>query len=279
MRRFRFFTLITAFLVLVAAAPSARAQQTATNAPEGKLNTSRAGVDVEGVVAKFLAKERAFQQELTKYGFKRDAVLQSIGMGGQIQAEYHRVSRFTFGDDGKRYERVIFFPLPSLAPTQSDLEDLETIQLFVLEASKLNDYKFSYVGKERVDELDTYVFDVAPKVMPDGKKNRTRYFQGRVWIDDQDFQLVKAQGKGIPDGKERFPTFEYYREQLDGRYWFPSQAYADEQLVFPNGNVERVRMRIKFSDYELLRGKSRIVEEGKPGEPDTSEKPPEKKKP
>src|SRR5919199_4930874 len=131
--------------------------------------------------------------------------------GGAITGEYRRASQFTFDDQGGRFERITFFPQPTLTEisfTQEDLEDLGGVQPFALELAKLDQYNFRYVGKERLDELDTYVFDVAPKVLP--KKVSERYFQGRVWVDDQDLQIVKERGKGVPEGKQRFPVFETY---------------------------------------------------------------------
>lgn len=206
--------------------------------------------EVDRILSSFRAREMEFSGVLARYGFKRDAVIQSLGMGGQVSGEYHRVSYLTLDPQGKWREKIITFPLPTLALDPADLEDLNTIEIFAIEASKIDRYRFSYVGRERVDELDTYVFDVAPKVMPDPKKSGERFFQGRIWIDDRDMQLVKAKGRGVPEGKQRFPTFETYREQIDGRYWFPSLTYADDRLVMPDGRTVRMRMRIRFTDYE-----------------------------
>jgi hypothetical protein len=211
---------------------------------------SSAGVDVDRILTSFRARETEFRRVLNGYGFKRDAVIQSIGMGGQVTGEYHRVSYLTFDSSGKQREKIITFPLPTMSLDPADLEDLNTIEIFGVEAGKIDRYQFTYVGRERVDELDTYVFDVQPKVMPDPKKSMERFFQGRIWIDDRDMQLVKAQGRGVPEGKQRFPTFETYREQVDGSYWFPSLTYADDKLVLSNGRVVRIRMRIRFTDFE-----------------------------
>jgi hypothetical protein len=251
MRLTRLFSFPSAALCLsvLAAAPALsqqpqQPQQTAANGP----SASAPALDTAGVVAKFLAKEAEFQRAFTRYTFRRDAVFQSIGMGGQVTGEYHRVSRIAFEPDGKQSERVVKMPVPTLAPSQSDLDDLNTLQLFVLEAPKLAQYDFKYVGRERIDEVDLYVFDVGPKVMPNPKKSKERFFEGRIWIDDKDFQLVKARGRGVPQGKEVFPTFEYYREH-DGRYWVPSQVTADEEMVLSNGRVLRVRIRVLYTDH------------------------------
>jgi nitrogen regulatory protein PII len=240
----------------------------AVRAQEPAQSPSRAGAapDVDAIIRAFTAKETEFAHALNNYGFKRDAVIQTIGMGGQITGEYHRTSQFAFDDRGGRYERINYFPQPTLTEvsfTPEDLEDLGGVQPFALEASKLDRYKFTYAGKERIDELDLYVFDVAPKVMP--KKVSDRLFQGRVWVDDRDLQIVKVRGKGVPEGNQRFPIFETYREQIDGRYWFPTYTSVDDELVFPNGQTVHLRMKVRFTDYRRFKGSVRVIEEGEPG--------------
>ena len=243
--------------------------QTTTQQSQPASASSAARVDTERIVRSFTAKESEFRRALNNYSFKRDAVIQTLGLGGQISGEYRRTSRFVFDDQGNRFEKIIFFPMPTITEigiTAEDLEDLGGIQPFALEASKAHLYNFNYVGKERIDEIDTYIFDVAPKVMPDPKKTKERVFVGRIWVDDRDLQIVKARGKGMPEDKNnKYATFETYREQIDGRFWFPTYTYADDELVFGSGQVVRIRMRVRYSDFERLAGKVRIVEEGEPG--------------
>ena len=282
----RFFSVLSAALTLVGASVyylPAHAQQQQPKTPQAAstvspttsatLKTPDGSVNVEHIIRAFTAKEAEFVRALTNYGFKRDAVFQTIGMGGQITGEYRRTSRFVLNDQGERFEKILFFPMSTmheLTVSVADIEDLGGVAAFALESSKINQYNFTYIGKERIDELNLYVFDVAPKVMPDPKKTKERLFQGRIWIDDQDLQIVKARGKGVPEGKERFPVFETYREQIDGRYWFPTYAYADEELVFDTGQVVHLRVRVKYTDYEKLSGKVRVIEEAEPGADDPS---------
>ena len=267
-------------LVLVVAVfvPAAQAQQvSSTSAP----TNSTAGVDVERIIREFTAKEVMFRTALNQYSFKREAIVQTIGMGGQISGEYRRVSRFVFDDSGKRYEKILLFPLPTLTEVQlspEDLEDLSGVQTFALEPSKINLYNLNYVGKEQLDELNCYVFDVAPKVMPDPKKTKDRFFKGRIWVDDQDLQIVKVRGKGVPEKKnERYPTYETYREQIDGKFWFPTYTYADEELIFNNGAVVHLRMRITFNEFERPRAKVKVLDEGQDIIPTPSPTPGQKK--
>jgi len=243
----------------------------------GNSSASPSPADVDRIVKTFTGKETQFRRALNEYSFKRDAVLQSLGMGGQITGEYHRVSFFTFDDQGNRYEKISFFPMPSFqGVTQEDIDDLGGIEPFDLEPSKIAQYDFKYVGKEKIDELNLYVFDVTPKVIPDPKKTKERFFSGRVWVDDQDLQIVKTRGKGLPETKKnKFPVVETYREQIDGRYWFPTYSYADEELVFESGDVLHIRMKVRYSDFELARAKVKIIEIDNPDAPKKEAKPPE----
>ncbi|MDX6576747.1 MAG: hypothetical protein QOE96_2700 [Blastocatellia bacterium] len=268
-----------ATLLLSTAGRQVSAQQASATAKGPAATTistsSMPAAQVDEIVRAFTAKETHFRQALNTYAFKRDALVQTIGMGGQVTGEYHRVSYFTFDDQGTRFEKINFFPMPTLTEiniTAQDLEDLGGVNPFALEAAKLSAYRFTYVGKEKIDELDLYVFDVGPKIAPDPKKIKERFFQGRIWVDVQDLQIVKARGKAVPEDKNnKYPTFETYREQIDGKYWFPTYTYADDELTFGNGNVVRMRMLVKYSDFIVGHGKVTITEVG--DAPAGSEKP------
>jgi len=247
-----------ALLVLTAVDTSAQVQpQPATTGPADTIDSAR-------IIRAFTTKEAEFRRALNSYSFKRDALMQSIGMGGQVVGEYHRVSNFTFDDQGNRYEKISFFPMPSMPEvTAEDIEDLGGIEPFALEPSKIDLYNIRYVGKEKIDELNLYIFDVTPKVMPSPKKPKDRLFSGRIWVDDQDLQIVKTKGKGVPETKNnKFPTVETYREHIDGRYWFPTYSYADEELIFDNGGSIHVRMKVRYTDFTPSRATLKVTEIG-----------------
>lgn len=232
----------------------------AQNAGPTSANLSPA--EIERIIKTFTANERQFRTALNQYSFKRDALLQSIGLGGQVIGEYHRVSLFTFDDQGNRYEKINYFPMPSFQQvTKEDLDDLGGIQPFALDPIKIPQYDFKFVGKETIDELSLYVFDVTPKVVPDAKKTKERFFSGRVWVEDQDLQIVKTKGKGLPETKNnKFPVVETYREQIDGRYWFPTYSYADEELLFDSGEPLHIRMKVRYTDFTPARADVKITE-------------------
>jgi hypothetical protein len=262
---------------------SAAVAQTNTAQTNTVVNRSGAPEDTARIIRAFTQKESEFRKALNEYGFTREAVIQTLAWGGQISGEYSRTSRFVFDDSGNRFEKIVRFPIPTvkdITVTPEDIEDLGGVQAFALESSKINEYDFAYVGKEKIDELNLYVFDVTPKILADQKrldalkksKSPERYFQGRIWVDDQDYQIVKARGKGVPEFEQRFPTFETYREQVDGKYWFPTYSYADDELTFKNGSSVHVRMRIKYKDFERLKGKVTIIEDTAPGEMNEEDK-------
>lgn len=262
---------VAAFFILFSSAPLVWAQVPGANT--GTLPQA----EVDRIIRTFTARETQFRQALNQYSFKRDAIIQTLGMGGQITGEYHRVSLFTFDDQGGRYEKISYFPMPSMSNvTQEDLDDLGGIQPFALEPSKIPQYDFRYVGKDRIDELNLYVFDVAPKIIPDPKKTKERFFQGRIWVDDQDLQIVKTKGKGVPETKKnKFPTVETYREQIDGRYWFPTYSYTDEELIFEGGDTLHIRMKVRYSDFAPAHADLKIIEIDDPDAPKKEAKPPE----
>jgi hypothetical protein len=230
---------------------------------QGPASTSDSAPDIPKIIRAFTTKETEFRKALGEYAFKRDATIQTVGAAGEITGEYHRVSQFVFTDQNERFEKITYFPQPTLTElifTQEDLEDLGGVQPFALEASKIDQYDFKYIGKEQVDELHTYVFDVAPKELP--KKVSERRFEGRIWVDQEDLQIVKVRGKAVPQGKQRFPLFETYREQIDGRYWFPTYTSADDELVFPKGQVVHIRMLVRYTDYKRFSSKVKVTEVG-----------------
>lgn len=240
--------------------------------------------EIDRIVKKFTENEAGFRSALTNYVFNRSATVQTIGLGGQITGTYRRDSFMSLSEDGRRFEKILFFPMPTLTEiniSPEDLEDLGGVNPFALEPSAISLYNFTYVGKEKIDELNLHVFDVAPKVMPDPKKTKQRLFLGRIWVDDEDLMLVKSKGKAVPETKDnKFPVVETWRESIDGKYWFPSYTAADDDLVFDNGQVVKFRMRVKYTAYKQGRSEVKVLddeetvkEETKPTPTPTPKKP------
>jgi hypothetical protein len=164
-------------------------------------------------------------------------------------------------------------PVPSLHNillTPQDEQDIRDVQPFVLTSAELPNYYVRYLGREQLDEISTYSFAVKPKKMEQGK----RYFEGIVWVDDKDLQIVKTFGRGIGllkrNEDNQFPKFETYREQIDGKYWFPTYTIANDTLHFKD-NDQRIRQTVKYEDYKQFKSDINIkygdVDENKPQTP------------
>jgi len=209
---------------------------------------------IEEVIRRFSEKEKEFKQARDNYAFKQDLRIQELSNSDQVTGEYRTVTDIQFDEKGKRTEKVISAPPPTLKRlgiTKEDLQDLESIQPFVLTSDDIDQYKLKFNGKKKIDEITCYEFEVSPKKIEKGK----RYFEGTIWVDDQDFQIVKTYGKAVPDsrggGKNEnlFPKFETYREQIDGAYWFPTYTRIADTLHFESGSI-KMRGIVRYTDYK-----------------------------
>jgi len=234
---------------------------------EGPLDTAQPnGVTSEEIIQRFAAKEKEFKQALEMYGYRQTVKVQTLD-GDTVDGEYQQVFDVSFDDQGKKVKNVVFAPqstLQKILMTEQDMDDIENRLPFVLTSDEISEYSILYVGQQQEDDLHCYVFDIAPK-QAEGKK---RYFQGRIWVDEKDFQIVKTYGRSGPDIKKKnggnlFPKFTTYREQIvDGPYWFPVYTRADDTLHFSTGDV-KVREIVKYTNYKKFGSNVKITYEGK----------------
>jgi hypothetical protein len=254
------------FSVIVALSSTAPAQ-------EGTLDKSPPkGITSDEIVKRFAAKEKEFKEARDQYTYRQDVKVMTLD-GETPDGNYQQVFDVTFDDKGRKIKNVVFAPQPTLQRiqmTEEDFDDIENRLPFVLTSDEVADYDVLYVGQQKQDELNTYVFDVAPKQIV-GKK---RYFQGRIWVDDHDYQIVETYGKTVPDIKKKkgqenlFPKFTTWREQIDGQYWFPGgrENPRDHKIH------ELQTLRIKIENHLRRPGsaedgaETRRAAPGRPGE-------------
>ena len=266
--------LFVVLLTLPVAAPLADAQ-------EGPLDKSQPnGITIDDIIKRFAGKEKEFRDARDQYAYRQDVKVMTLD-GDTPDGMYQQVFDVTFDDKGRKVKNVVFAPqstLQRIGMTQEDMDDIENRLPFVLTSDEIPEYDILYIGQQKQDELNTYVFDIAPKQIV-GKK---RYFQGRIWVDDHDFQIVKTFGKTVPDirkkkGEENlFPKFTTWREQIDGKYWFPTYTRAEDTLKFSIGDV-KIREIVKYTDYKRFGSKVKITYEGKEVEKSDQKKPEEQK--
>ncbi len=252
--RFKTVTLVLTLGAVVLTVPGALGYQNSSRKAEAP--------SIEEVVRRFAEAETQNKIARNNYTFTQDFDLITLGEAGSVTGRFHRVSDIVLDDRGNRIEKITFFPastLTALQITNEDMQDLAGVQPFALAAEDLPKYQITYAGKEKVDELNTYIFDVKPKTIVKGQ----RYLEGRVWVDDQDLQIVKVKGQAVPEvGDQRFPHFESYRENIGGRFWFPTYIYADDVLDFRKGPAVHLRMVVRFTNYKKFSARIRVGDEG-----------------
>jgi hypothetical protein len=250
---------------------------------EGPLqNLPPKGITVDEVIQRYAAKEKEFKQARELYTWTQSVKVQTLE-GNTVDGEYQQVFDVVFDEHGKRTQLIKFAPqntLERIQMTQEDMDDIEKRMPFTMTIDDLPLYNVHYLGQQQEDELTCYVFDIGPKKIEKGQ----RYFDGRIWVDDHDFQIVKTYGKNVPDlgkakrGEENlFPRFTTWREQIDGKYWFPTYTKVDDTLHFRLDDVH-IRQVVKYENYRRFGSKTRITFEGEEiPESDGKPKPEEKK--
>jgi hypothetical protein len=263
----------------------------------GKLDISDPTTPPDEIIKKFAAKESEFREALNHYTYRRYARVQTLDDDNKVDGEWYQVDDVIFDPTGRRMEKTVFAPentLQRVLMTPSDLQDIQKGYPFVLTTEEIAQYNVKYVGKQKVDEVDCYVFEVGPKQI---EKNK-RYFLGRIWVDASDLQIVVTNGRMVPDdtrkGREDLhPPFMTWRQQIDGHYWFPVYTKGEGVLHFTGGSgymSEDVHMRdtIKYSDYKRFGSTIKIIYDGQDitqngqqqqGQPGQPSKPPEPTKP
>ena len=270
---------VAAGCALSAVAPhAAQAQDKDTFTPMaldsgfGSMDLHPPAVPPEQIIKQFAAKESEFQQALNHYTYRRTAKVQTIDDDtNKPDGEYYEVDDVIFDPTGARTEKVVFAPentLSRVMMSPSDLQDIQKGYPFVLTAEDIGQYDVKYVGKQKVDEVDCYVFDVSPKVI----EKKKRYLLGRIWVDTTDLQIVVTNGRMVPDdtrkgSEDLHPPFMTWRAQVDGHYWFPVYTKGEGVLHFSGGSGymgQDVHMRdvIKYSDYKRFGSTTKIIYEG-----------------
>ena len=217
---------------------------------------------VPKIIQEFAAKEKVFKEARNNYTYHQSNKVEEFGADNEIDGVYEQEWDILYDDNGQRIERVTYAPadtLKRLILTKEDLYNFRNINPFVLTSDELQEYEVKYLGHVKVDEITAYVFSVRPKEIAKGRQ----YFQGVIWVDDRDLQIVKSEGKPVPEpktkgGENLFPRFTTYREQIDGKYWFPTFTTAEDTLYFSSGSVHMKEI-IRYSEYKQFKSKTRIL--------------------
>jgi len=243
----------------------------------GPLDPSQPSLPVPQIIQEFTAKETLFKQALDNYTWTRSVRVQTLDDDGQPNGQYYQVVDVTYDTDGHRTEHVVDAPEGMLKDidgtneimmSERDFSDIEQRLPFVLTTEDAAQYDITYLGKQRVDEIETWVFAIKPKVL----EKKKRYFQGRIWVDQKEHQIVVTDGKNVPDdlrpGHEDLTLpFITYRQLIDGKYWFPVYTVGEATLHFAGGtgylsDNARLRETLKYTNYRQYHTSIRVIYQG-----------------
>ncbi len=212
----------------------------------------------EEIIKRFSKKEDEYLIARTHFWFRKTIRLQEFGPDGAPTGEVEIMTEPAVTSDGTLYDKIVKrqeSTMHSVRLVPGDIETLGHVLAYPLTTGQLAKYNLKYVGKEQVDEIDCYVFQAKPKSV-----ERTHpYFDGIVWVDAKYLEVVKTYGKWVTDlGDVHSPTlpftlFETYRENVAGKYWFPSYARSDDTLHFKDGDMP-IRLVIKWTDFKQIPG-------------------------
>ena len=272
LRAFIHLALATACVIPISAQGKDSFTPMALDSGFGRLDLTPPTQPAEEIIKQFAAKESEFQDALNHYTYRRTARVSTVDDDtGKVDGEWFQVDDVIFDPTGARTERVVSAPPSSLRRVMmspSDLEDIQHGYPFVLTTKDLPAYNVTYVGRQKVDDVDCYVFDVGPKVI----EKKKRYLLGRIWVDAKDLQIVVTNGRMVPDDTKKgqedlHPPFMTWRQQIDGHYWFPVYTKGEGVLHFGGGygymdQDVHIRDVIKYSDYKRFGSTTKIIYEG-----------------
>ena len=145
------------------------------------------------------------------------------------------------------------------------------MQPFVLTTEDIGKYDIQYIGKEKADEIPCY--HVLREAKEDGEGRalfRGQDLGGRPRYADRE-DLRQRRGPGRTRRPISFPQFETYRQQIDGKYWFPVYTHADDVLHFQNMS-QRIRMVVKYQDYKRFGAETTVTFGDEVSDPKTDPK-------
>jgi hypothetical protein len=211
-------------------------------------------IPVPDIVKRFSENEDAIFQAHANYGFHRTIRVQEFDATGKAVGELVISTDWVRSPDGRFYEKGEKHPESTLRHLDLDAEHMDVLQKIPpmpFTTPQIAKYDFTYLGTQKLDELNTFIFQVEPKQVD----RQHAYFRGVIWVDTQDFVIVKTTGRWLTElgdvSTEQFPfrNFDTYRENIEGKIWFPNYLRSDEFITTKVGRVN-VRLTVRWENYK-----------------------------
>jgi hypothetical protein len=204
------------------------------------------------IIRRFAANEDAAKKVYDSYDFMQTIRIEELSNpGGKFTVTGEQYTR----PDGQRFWRVVKPVESTLKLTHYSFEDVRTIMTlptFFLTSDQIANYDFLYAGQQKLDELNTYVFQVKPKEL----SRQQRFFQGVVFVDDHDLAIVETYGKfvtEVPDEGTKLPfsLYETFRENFQDKYWLPTYTTSDDFLDAADNEQFQLRLVMRSTDFKV----------------------------
>jgi hypothetical protein len=231
----------------------------------------------EEIIKKFSQKEDEYVAARPGYGYRKTVRIDEFDPQGKLVGQFLMATETVRGNNGQVFSKVVQHPQSTLhffTLEPEDVKELDRVPPFPLTTSQLAKYDLKFIGDELIDELQCYIFQVKPR----GVDRTHAYFEGIVWVDAKYLEMVKTYGKWVNElgdvhiANMPFTTYETYRENVDGKYWFPSYERSDDTLHLKDANVA-VRLVIKWTEFKALPAAAPATEAA-PADPAVPAKPP-----
>ena len=219
--------------------------------------------DAPANLAKLVAhRESETEKERDEYTYRQSVTIDELDGNGTARGQYRETRDIIFSPQKERTEQLIGHAdnrMKYLILTEEDFADIRDIQPLVLTEDRLWNYETKFRGEETMDGVECWVLQVRPRQILQGQ----RFFDGMVWVDKKEYNIVRMAGQAVPQIRSTktenlFPRFTTIRKPLDGKHWFPIYTYADDTLQFRDG-PQRVRLRIAYSNYKKFGAESTLI--------------------
>ncbi|MBV9268843.1 MAG: hypothetical protein JO061_21925 [Acidobacteriaceae bacterium] len=215
-----------------------------------------------GLLKKIAQRQTESAQARENYTYRQSLTIQEFDDRGVVTGEYREVRDVTFSPNRVRYEQIVERPrntLTRIKLTAEDFADIRNIQPFFLTSEQLRLYEAKYKGEETIDGVNCWVEYVQPRQI----LSRQRFFQGTLWVRESDFAVIRTEGQAVPQietlkQQNLFPHFTTLWREVDGRWLFPEQTYADDTLFFRSW-PQRIRIIIRYINYKRFGAESTIT--------------------
>jgi len=209
------------------------------------------GIDVNRIISEFTARETEARKAFETYGYRCDLIIQTV-RNSTITGVFKHSTRTVLNKKGVLETKSVSFDrntITEISITPQDIEIISPKYQFALETVNAAKYKFTFVSRQTVDRIDSFIFKVEPKRL----LFRELLFNGHIWVRASDSKIYRMIGQTEQMGNQKFSTVETQRALFEEQYFFPIQLSSDEDVRFRVGVSVHIKVDVRFSEYIKLK--------------------------